>query len=473
MAQTSIEPATEDAGDLSQDSDCQFIVDKKLVDALLDWESLAYDKLAAETPAAHQPKSKVPKGRGQAKAKQRNKAKLDPDVTAEAAASDVPPQRPAKKLRQAEETIGGEGKVEVQILCPQCRRDASTKRQMTLVEATQKASRPEADGEAVIVLDEVVQDPLHPKDIKPSQQEAAGTLGSPSMATCGRCRRSLVIQHLSVGKEKRVATVAGCPLKRRLKQYKAQAQQTSAKWELADDEAFAFMRRPCVLCGAPPDLERGHPNGLTRLRTDKACFGMGPYAAGNVATACTTCNMVKGIHTLKEARQICRHIATARGLGDFGRFPRRFRDNISRKSRSSYIGDTSRKSRKGTPAAKTHCLSNEQFKEIVSKPCHYCGKESDPPRHYNGLDRLDNSLRLYTAENVVSCCSTCNMAKGRFTEDVFLEHCRLISLHALAHQDVDADVDSHDTAHDDESARDDHEEGGLESTEDDEKGMAG
>ena len=57
--------------------------------------------------------------------------------------------------------------------------------------------------------------------------------------------------------------------------------------------------------------------------------------------------------------EICRHIATHAGRGDFGRFPHRFPNNISRKSRSSYLGNT--KGRMGGVAAgKTHALTNEQ-----------------------------------------------------------------------------------------------------------------
>jgi len=158
---------------------------------------------------------------------------------------------------------------------------------------------------------------------------------------------------------------------------------------------------------------------------------MGPYAIGNVATACSTCNAMKGCHTLEAVEEICRTIATHRGLGDFGRFPERFPDNVSRKSRSSYLGDTARKPG-GTVASKTHSLSNSEFAGIVAKPCHYCGKASDPPRHHNGLDRLDNSLRVYTVANAVSCCGTCNMAKGRLSEDFFLQRCRLVAERSVA-----------------------------------------
>merc|ERR1712176_1340156 len=116
-------------------------------------------------------------------------------------------------------------------------------------------------------------------------------------------------------------------------------------------------------------------------------MGMGPYAIGNVAAACSVCNLIKGVHTVGDSMKIACTIATHHGLGDFGSFPECFRNNVSKRNRSSYLGDTARKSTKGTVASKTHSLSNEEFNKIVSNPCYFCGKASDPPNHHNGLDR--------------------------------------------------------------------------------------
>mmetsp|Transcript_21674 Transcript_21674/g.42090 ORF Transcript_21674/g.42090 Transcript_21674/m.42090 type:complete len:259 (+) Transcript_21674:3-779(+) len=99
-------------------------------------------------------------------------------------------------------------------------------------------------------------------------------------------------------------------------------------------------------------------------------------------------------------------------MGDFGRFPDSFRNCISKRNRSSYV-----------TTSKTHSLTNAQFEEIVKQPCYYCGKEHRPPLHYNGLDRLDSTKRVYTTKSCVSCCGTCNMSKSRLTEQQFLEHC--------------------------------------------------
>ena len=64
-------------------------------------------------------------------------------------------------------------------------------------------------------------------------------------------------------------------------------------------------------------------------------------------------------------------------------------------------------------------ISKEDFRNLTSQPCHYCGA---PPVDIfnkgryssdykaNGLDRVDN-LKGYILENVVPCCERCNRAK--------------------------------------------------------------
>jgi hypothetical protein len=72
-------------------------------------------------------------------------------------------------------------------------------------------------------------------------------------------------------------------------------------------------------------------------------------------------------------------------------------------------------------------LADEDFRQLTSKPCHYCGRKPIPTKpqissngayNYNGLDRIDNA-KGYTLSNVVSCCKHCNIAKRNRTVDDF------------------------------------------------------
>lgn len=51
-------------------------------------------------------------------------------------------------------------------------------------------------------------------------------------------------------------------------------------------------------------------------------------------------------------------------------------------------------------------LTKEEFKELISKPCTYCGDSGKI-----GLDRIDNSTG-HIKSNVVPCCYECNTAKS-------------------------------------------------------------
>lgn len=70
-------------------------------------------------------------------------------------------------------------------------------------------------------------------------------------------------------------------------------------------------------------------------------------------------------------------------------------------------------------------ITQEEFTRLVSLPCAYCGKVSEPEVNLNGLDRVYNDLP-YTLDNVVPCCSVCNFSKGQLDFDQFIEHTRKV-----------------------------------------------
>jgi hypothetical protein len=86
-------------------------------------------------------------------------------------------------------------------------------------------------------------------------------------------------------------------------------------------------------------------------------------------------------------------------------------------------------------------LSENEFGELVSQNCHYCGcKPSmkrklhlnqnapgrDEPFFFNGVDRIDSN-KGYTVENCVPCCTMCNYAKSDYSQQEFEEWLNRIS----------------------------------------------
>lgn len=70
----------------------------------------------------------------------------------------------------------------------------------------------------------------------------------------------------------------------------------------------------------------------------------------------------------------------------------------------------------------TFSITKEQFFELVTSACHYCGTksskiiktESGSNFICNGLDRIDPN-RGYELNNIVPCCFECNRAKSNMS----------------------------------------------------------
>jgi len=78
-------------------------------------------------------------------------------------------------------------------------------------------------------------------------------------------------------------------------------------------------------------------------------------------------------------------------------------------------------------------LTKEQFRELTSSNCFYCGcvptqviahkvkqHRSNGLFVHNGIDRIDNS-KGYVFDNCVPCCKVCNKMKGSLNREKFLK----------------------------------------------------
>ncbi|MFN7302497.1 MAG: hypothetical protein ACK5U7_13575 [Bacteroidota bacterium] len=87
-------------------------------------------------------------------------------------------------------------------------------------------------------------------------------------------------------------------------------------------------------------------------------------------------------------------------------------------------------------------LSKKQFTKITSLPCNYCGQEPSREVNFknqkllvNGLDRVDNKAG-YHNDNVVACCTQCNMSKGKLNKSEFLNWVNRIHLYQSTQRGV-------------------------------------
>lgn len=82
-------------------------------------------------------------------------------------------------------------------------------------------------------------------------------------------------------------------------------------------------------------------------------------------------------------------------------------------------------------------LTEQQFEEITSKECFYCGSSPKREQGYgryngsyvsNGIDRVDNGVG-YILGNCVTCCKECNYAKNTMSMNEFKEFIKSIYIH--------------------------------------------
>lgn len=80
-------------------------------------------------------------------------------------------------------------------------------------------------------------------------------------------------------------------------------------------------------------------------------------------------------------------------------------------------------------------LTQEEFSLVTRQPCAYCGEPPEvrptkwrtaPTTRSSGLDRLDNS-KGYTSDNIVPCCTWCNMSKRQHSMTYFIDKCRAVA----------------------------------------------
>lgn len=83
---------------------------------------------------------------------------------------------------------------------------------------------------------------------------------------------------------------------------------------------------------------------------------------------------------------------------------------------------------KALKRGKEWSLSSDEAYDLITGACHYCGAPAEWPRTRNGIDRVDNAAG-YVPGNCVSCCATCNSAKGTMSVAEFREWARRLYEH--------------------------------------------
>ena len=80
-------------------------------------------------------------------------------------------------------------------------------------------------------------------------------------------------------------------------------------------------------------------------------------------------------------------------------------------------------------------ITSDTWLTVALGNCFYCGdspmplkgsaREGENPLILNGIDRID-STKGYTSDNIVACCTTCNIMKSTLPQEDFIKHIKKI-----------------------------------------------
>ena len=188
---------------------------------------------------------------------------------------------------------------------------------------------------------------------------------------------------------------------RKYQDIKNGALRRNIPFDITEDFVGVITDKDCFYCGhQTTDILR---NGIDRLDNTVG------YVEDNCVSCCWTCNNMKRCLDANTFVERCSQVSLHNGhegtMCDFW-------NDVKGYSYSAY---------KYIMKNKDFQLTKEQYDTLRQGNCTYCGRMCTET-HTNGIDRVDNT-RGYILDNCVSCCGSCNIAKGTMNVEEFINKC--------------------------------------------------
>jgi len=195
----------------------------------------------------------------------------------------------------------------------------------------------------------------------------------------------------------------------KLYEYKSSAKKRNINFEITEDKCFELFNLPCTYC-----LVGNEITGIDRIDSNLS------YCDTNCVSCCSQCNFMKNDTDKDTFIKLCEHIATYNKLYN-GKLYKDILKSTKFGRYTQYIKSAEKRNIKFE-------LSKEEFINIISKKCTYCGISDITYYKTNGaggIDRIDSNSD-YTIDNCTPCCGMCNKMKLDYTKDDFLNQCTKI-----------------------------------------------
>ena len=199
-------------------------------------------------------------------------------------------------------------------------------------------------------------------------------------------------------------------LKKYFKQYISGALKRNYAMDLQFDDFEELVKKPCYYCDYKIDDEI---NGIDRVDNTKG------YTKENCVPCCEICNRIKLIYHPLFFIEKCQIISKQKEVNEeyYKSWDEYYYIYVSQ-SYSSY------KKQSETKREIKFNITIEQWNTLKQQSCYLCGYKNIKGI---GLDRVDNTIREYTIENVKPCCGSCNVMKKELTVDEFLKKAQQVA----------------------------------------------
>lgn len=175
------------------------------------------------------------------------------------------------------------------------------------------------------------------------------------------------------------------------------------------EEFSELVDKECFYCHYKKDEE---VNGIDRIDNIKG------YTKENTVSCCEICNRIKNVYHPLFFIEKCKII------GNYT-FPVK---DFYTKWNTYYIQNINNYNKYKKESIEKRNMSfeinKEQWDRLLKEKCYLCNYESTG---CIGLDRIDNTIRKYSIENVKPCCCSCNIMKGELNLEEFKNKCNKIS----------------------------------------------
>jgi len=181
--------------------------------------------------------------------------------------------------------------------------------------------------------------------------------------------------------------------------YKRNAVKRDYEYTIDLDTFTQLVQSSCHYCNHKIDDE---VNGIDRVDNSRG------YTKDNCVSCCEMCNRLKLHYELQFFLDKMYIFATStHPNSNYYDTWNTYYNKQTHVNHDSYKKQTHKRDM-------TFELSHAQYTELINGTCYLCGYTGTGAL---GIDRVDNTIRSYTADNCKSCCKSCNIMKATYSLD--------------------------------------------------------